>query len=100
MEKAMYDIKEIMKRAWACVKKHGISLSKALKWSWAKAKDEMSKCVILIKSVILQNGATCDITLHADGVAEMTATLNGKSSFKRMNIDKMSNEQLAALGLN
>ncbi len=38
--KVIYDKGEIMRRAWACVKKHGMTLSKALEWSWGVARKE------------------------------------------------------------
>ena len=38
-----FDKKEIMKNAWRCVRKLDMSLSSALKMSWAIAKDERRK---------------------------------------------------------
>lgn len=31
-------LRTIFKSAWACVKKHGMNLSKALSWAWSMAK--------------------------------------------------------------
>ena len=38
-----YNKSEIMKNAWRCVRKLGMSLSSALKMSWSIAKDERRK---------------------------------------------------------
>lgn len=44
--KVIYDVKMIMKRAWACVKKHGMTMSDAMKWSWEIAKKEAQKSLV------------------------------------------------------
>lgn len=74
--KIIFDTKMIMKRAWTCVKKHGMTLSEALKWSWAKAKEEASMCVAdVIEATNVNTGRTMNVKFYADG----NTSLNGVS---------------------
>ena len=69
----IYDVKMIMKRAWTCVKKHGMSLSSALKWSWGIAKEE-ARLAITDMFEIEKDGQKATVKFYGDN----TVTMNGR----------------------
>lgn len=66
MKKIIFDLKMIMKRAWTCVKKHGMTLSAAMKWSWKKAKEEASSFVVAVIEITNPKGAKQEATVYGD----------------------------------
>jgi predicted nucleic acid-binding protein len=102
MKKVIYDTKEIMRRAWKCVKKHGMSLADALKWSWKIAKKEAEEFIRsqkaelankaervelkivemlgrigrLERRVILSDGSKAKLRLNSKKVVGDTVTVN------------------------